>query len=406
MDPTALGGLFKALASLLAAMAAVISLQAPGGADDTSLAPVTPVPAPSTGAPGGDVITTRPTEFPSTAPTMTLHPSSQAPSSPTPVIPTTPTEPSTPATPTEPAEPTEPDAATETPAPAGPTTPTEPVTPGAPTTPAVPTTPTVPGTPATPDPAAPAAPAPAAPGAPSGEIPAGGNFAELPVGAALPSEEECAARVQRNAWEPRPENEQANNTVPPQPVQTQSWGEGAELQQRVTGNFTGTTDEIIQWASCKWGFETDITRAQAVRESTWKQSANGDGGESFGLLQIKSTAWEGTHPHSENSTAFNADWSLGWRRACFEGAGNGDIWACIGQHYSGRIENDSEYVQGVKSILAEKPWLGWESSGGESPTPDRTGGGGTPTTPDGGGRTPAPEPREDATPAIRGDENE
>ena len=29
----------------------------------------------------------------------------------------------------------------------------------------------------------------------------------------------------------------------------------------VTGHFTGTTDEVIQWAARKWGFRTDLLRA-------------------------------------------------------------------------------------------------------------------------------------------------
>jgi len=31
----------------------------------------------------------------------------------------------------------------------------------------------------------------------------------------------------------------------------------------------GNTDEIIQWVSCKWGFDTDAARAQAIVESNW-----------------------------------------------------------------------------------------------------------------------------------------
>jgi hypothetical protein len=30
------------------------------------------------------------------------------------------------------------------------------------------------------------------------------------------------------------------------------------------GDDEGTTDEIIQWAACKWGIDTDVVRAQAV----------------------------------------------------------------------------------------------------------------------------------------------
>ena len=59
---------------------------------------------------------------------------------------------------------------------------------------------------------------------------------------------------------------------------------------RVDGDFAGTTDEIIQWAACKWGIDEDIVRAQVIKESYWYMSAIGDGGESFGLGQVRDTA--------------------------------------------------------------------------------------------------------------------
>ena len=42
---------------------------------------------------------------------------------------------------------------------------------------------------------------------------------------------------------------------------------------RVDGNFTGTTDEILQWGACKWGFDEDLVRAIAATETWWKQPA-------------------------------------------------------------------------------------------------------------------------------------
>jgi len=41
------------------------------------------------------------------------------------------------------------------------------------------------------------------------------------------------------------------------------------LLPRVDGRFTGTTDEIFQWAACKWGLPDNLIRADAVIESTW-----------------------------------------------------------------------------------------------------------------------------------------
>jgi hypothetical protein len=43
------------------------------------------------------------------------------------------------------------------------------------------------------------------------------------------------------------------------------------LLPRVSGAFTGRTDEIFQWGACKWGLPDDLLRAIAVRESTWYQ---------------------------------------------------------------------------------------------------------------------------------------
>ena len=48
--------------------------------------------------------------------------------------------------------------------------------------------------------------------------------------------------------------------------------------RRVDGAFTGTTDEIFQWAACKWGLADNLLRAIAVRESTWYQDATSTSG--------------------------------------------------------------------------------------------------------------------------------
>ncbi len=232
--------------------------------------------------------------------------------------------------------------------------------------------------------------APWPPGAPPapvvGEIPAGGNFPLLAPDSPLPSGEECAARVQRDAWEPRPENARANSTRPQgsAPYGMGTWftaaADGAAYRGRVDGDFTGTTDEIIQWASCKWGFPTDLNRAQAVTETTWRQSFIGDAGQSFGLYQMKRTVWGG-HPNSEVSTAFVADWAMGLRRACYDGAMwypqlRGNLDACVGVHFSGDPAEATwrAYVDEVRRYERDKPWLSWPSpAGGTPPTATRGG---------------------------------
>ncbi len=213
-----------------------------------------------------------------------------------------------------------------------------------------------------------------------------GNFATLPPGARLPTAKECTARIRRSSWEPRPENRLANQTVPGQ-LSLGRW-EGftpevnARFLPRINGRFTGTTDEIIQWGSCKWGIETDIVRAMAVRESFWRQAETGDIENdqskcapgyrspcptSFGLLQIKHYYFPGTWPYARTSTAFNVDYVLAKERACleggtyYEGKTRGDLWGCIGFHFSGGWRDKAAlgYIEHVRSEYLAKPWRRW-----------------------------------------------
>lgn len=173
-----------------------------------------------------------------------------------------------------------------------------------------------------------------------------GQFATLPVGAALPSGAECAARV-RPAPEIRPDNAVPNNTRGTRPDTRNDWAGF----QRVDGDFVGTTDEIIQWAACKWGIDEDIVRAQVVKESYWHQAAVGDNGESFGLGQVRRPyhASAFVDENAVRSSAYNLDYTYAVWRGCFEGVytwlngvergrdyAAGDEWGCLGLWFSGR----------------------------------------------------------------------
>jgi autotransporter family porin len=215
-----------------------------------------------------------------------------------------------------------------------------------------------------------------------------GYFNTLPPGAKLPSGPECKKRVRRSGWEPRPQNTKANKRIVAQPVRlpdndafNRAWQR--KFKPRITGNFRGTTDEIIQWASCKWGISDEITRARAVKESHWRQGTFGDyearsrghcpprwkGNPcptSFGLLQSKWYFRPGTYPRTRVSTAFMLDSALAETRGCLEGmmwfgrVSRGRVWDCVGVWFSGEWrENYGGYVAGVKEILREKPWRRW-----------------------------------------------
>ena len=234
-------------------------------------------------------------------------------------------------------------------------------------------------------------------------VPLVAQFATRPPGAALPSDAACAAQVRRTAWEPRPANAPANRTVAhagrdyrldvPWGHQFTGMDDRADaFRQRISGNFTGTTDEIIQWGACKWGVAEDLVRAMAYAESSWQQGYLGDfGGEpcapghprgadgrpgrcphSFGLLQVRRQAhWGETWPASEASTAFNVDFALAIWRTCFEGwegwlndvargreYAAGDAWGCVGRWYAGAwyTQPALDYITAVQAHHANRVW--------------------------------------------------
>ena len=164
--------------------------------------------------------------------------------------------------------------------------------------------------------------------------------------------------------------------------------------RRVDGDYAGTTDEILQWAACKWGIDEDVVRAQAAVESWWNQTNVGDWTstsavcapnhpigsdpghpgkcpESVGILQVRYQYWRNAFNAAETSTAYNADYVYAAWRACYDGDdtwlntvdhvgayGPGDLWGCVGLWYSGRWHTaDAEgYIAKVKGDLSERVW--------------------------------------------------
>ena len=74
-------------------------------------------------------------------------------------------------------------------------------------------------------------------------------------------------------WEPRRGNAQENQRRPSDD-QLAEFRRRSEMVNRryVTGRYRGTTDEILQWAARKWGFDPDLFRAVAAVESYWNMS--------------------------------------------------------------------------------------------------------------------------------------
>ncbi len=215
-------------------------------------------------------------------------------------------------------------------------------------------------------------------------------FTTLPPGSELPDTSQCAAAIaQRNITDdPIVGNAEQNQTRGKISVDIDGASEqtNARLASRVVGDFTGTTEEILVWGACKWGFDEDITRARAVAESSWRMSTFGDPSsdesecsamelatpcdQSYGLLQVKGSVHLGTYPTSLESTSFGVDYAMAWLRSCYEGSFTwlddqgyevGDEWGCVGAWFSGNWYDNSakEYIEVVQGHLRDKTWLSY-----------------------------------------------
>jgi autotransporter family porin len=183
--------------------------------------------------------------------------------------------------------------------------------------------------------------------------------------------------------------------VPALPINWSSnmnyWSAWVAKRNQVTGNFTGTTTEIIQWAACKWGIDEDTIRAVAVQESSWYESWKGDicagnaAWASWGLTQIKSydcsgaPIWGG-YPATSQHTALNVDLYAARLRSCYDGdfydggswLYNGQtvqqiaaakgwdyvFWGCVGSWFSGSWYDAGaqNYIGLIKNHLANRTW--------------------------------------------------
>ena len=266
--------------------------------------------------------------------------------------------------------------------------------------------------------------------------PAAGYFTLQPVGAttSLPNDQQCANMVHQSTWEPRPLNTKRNNTLvnvadahaslaarhydSSYDPRWNTW-----LLPRVDGQFTGTTDEIFQWAACKWGLPDNVLRGIAVRESTWYQfltysktnnmcwhdwscgdyftksttaskvfcsyistfghNYQADYGQGLcpktfsitGIMSWQDPSWgkfpnnsNGTFPFTRDSTAFAEDYIGSYLRGCYNGwikwlGPSGDLWGCVGSWYSGdwHSSDANGYISRVQNEINNHTWLqpGW-----------------------------------------------
>ena len=234
-----------------------------------------------------------------------------------------------------------------------------------------------------------------------------GMTAWRPPGSPPLRDMQASERV-RDSGELRPGNRTPNHTVPSSAQLEAFQGARYEVgrhagslasdviphQRHVTGGYSGTTDEILQWAAHKWGIPADLLRAVAVQESRWVQAARGDRRvvenasayprqarisntevqESMGIMQIK---WRpdgslnpGTEPLRWKSTAFNVDFYGALVRFFYDGAARS--WFGADTSYEAGQESESlgawyqpspwrndeqlAYVERVRRHLAARTW--------------------------------------------------
>ena len=224
----------------------------------------------------------------------------------------------------------------------------------------------------------------------------------------VPLSDAAAAALVKPAPEQRPQNVTANARIPTSAelahfytgeldVYGRTAIERNPHNQYVTGNFSGTTDEIIQWVAAKWGMPPDVVRAQFVVESYWDQNVKGDlttvadvsaypahsiasPTQVYQSLSIAQVRWDhpdvntsgiGTEPLRWQSTAFAADFYAATVRFYFddpqfERTSWGDPsyrpcqpWLSVGGWFSPYPWNNpgqQSYVARVKTELANKVW--------------------------------------------------
>ncbi len=184
-----------------------------------------------------------------------------------------------------------------------------------------------------------------------------------------------ASDAVRRAAETRSDNGADNRRIPTEAqlayFRSHDQSVPSRYLERVDGDFRGSTDEIIQWAAYKWGFDPQLFRAVAAVESWWHMSTLGDEGHAFGLFQIDAR-YHCCRFLAQGYTAWNADYYGAMLRSYYDGtqtwlntvSGNGspyrpgDLWGSVGYWAAGRwdTETGNSYVAQIRTDLAERVW--------------------------------------------------
>ena len=140
------------------------------------------------------------------------------------------------------------------------------------------------------------------------------------------------------------------------------------LLPRVDGRFTGTADEILQWAACKWGLPDNLIRADAVVESTWFQYLHLPGDASYGGGGGGSCYWNrGCSDAFPSPTAASAVYCSGI-------ATEGVLASEVHEYQADPVTSSGGYPYTPQSGLCPKTYsilgiMSWDDPAWEAPYP-------------------------------------
>lgn len=132
-------------------------------------------------------------------------------------------------------------------------------------------------------------------------------------------------------------------------VQIPSFGPNPTKQQ---------INQMLEAAARKYGIPPDILKAVAYKESGWNPNAVGDGGKSFGMMQIYTAA----HPdydvaRGKADPSYNIEYAARMLAGLYKQTGS---WREAVRRYNGSGPMAEAYANDVfNRLLPQKPWASW-----------------------------------------------
>jgi hypothetical protein len=111
---------------------------------------------------------------------------------------------------------------------------------------------------------------------------------------------------------------------------------------------------MLEAVAAKYGIPADILKAIAYKESTWRCQLTGDGGKSYGLVQIYTVA----HPDynvdlGKSECSYNAEYGASFLKSLHQQEGD---WRTAVRRYNGAGTMAENYATDVMAKAQSRPW--------------------------------------------------